>query len=85
MGRVTGKQGVHDSGGVTEVRRRTRDVSDGGGGRSRLGLEATGRVAGGRGVGGGGGGTGAHDGGRGRRRGEDVSWEKLPWVSGYHV
>jgi hypothetical protein len=44
-------------------------VSDGGGGRSRLGPEATGRVACGHGVGGGGGGTGAHEGGRERRRG----------------
>jgi hypothetical protein len=61
-------------------------VSDGGGGRSRLGPEATGRVACGHGVGGGGGGTGAHEGGRERRRGGgDMSWEKLPWVSGYHV
>jgi hypothetical protein len=40
-------------------------VSDGGGGRSRLGPEATGRVAGGHVVGGGGGGTGRIRGGVG--------------------
>jgi hypothetical protein len=74
-------------------------MSNGGGGRSRLGPEATGRVAGGHCVGGGGGGTGAHEGGGGV--GETAVGIRLscimtlvnvkilslqpPRVTGYHV